>query len=451
MAPSQWFGMDVRQDSPIRSATQENADEDSRIRDGGSFGLFDEDLECAVDEEVQHDRFDSQSSNDQSGMLLTDVSVGNLMGGMFHSRPRASTSQSEEEHSFLLGEEERQHQGYGAAQQRYGQDGNHAIGRQDSTDMPPRTRSSVDLERPQSIRPSRMLVLDMLNVSSIDASAARNCFNMLRGECLKHNCGLVYARCNRRVAVQLHIHGCLDTIKHSEEKQSEGRWIGVRHFATIEEAMDFCESTLLAEAVDPLLPLAAYQAPEVPIVDSLSSETVAEVIYEIAGNNGLPRPRDPEALELSAIPNMAKENLKILDEVASMDTFEAEETIFRVRTASNRFFVLLAGTVELCPDSESGKEPIAHPLDSPDAPRLDRETSHPLAARLYRGAIFGFVDFHLAQSRRFSCVAKTRTRVASFSAEDLRYLLTNDPVAAWALNSAVLYYSSVELANSNSL
>lgn len=289
--------------------------------------------------------------------------------------------------------------------------------------------AAEDAEAPSPAAASmgRMLILDMEGVTNVDASAARSCFNMLRSACLRRRVGLVYARLNRRAAMQLRVHGCLDGLRGHEARESRGEWVGVRCYGTIEGALDFCESTLLGSAAGALEEESGGGG-----IGAEGEMTVGQVVQTIVSYGGVPQDGSPDALSVMHGAEFASADLACLDRVAIRRDVARGETIFAAGETAHSFFVLLDGSVEL------------QASDRSQAPKF-------LKTQLFRGALFGFVDYQLAMARRFDCVATADARLAAFGSHEVKKLVEKHPRAAWALEKATLYACALELSNARDL
>lgn len=308
-----------------------------------------------------------------------------------------------------------------------------------------------------SQRPPKFLVLDLLYVTHLDASATRGCFLQLVKLCSKQGIivcasgvtpriewmfrthGVAYATAGESTAVearlQSHLHG-------SGTRQCEHALL----FVSVEGALEFCENTLLHEYKEkrqmPLIP--ALLGPR-----KLSFTTVLAKILKATTEE--------------------KEILCRLEEERYHDERELNsgEVIFHKNVHSDSFYVVLQGSVannsgsaravnRLKQEVFSGAGRVGSRSNLMDSVFLDSETelgrktkTADVAAMTWGvGSVVGFLDYLLDRPRLFRLIAaKEGTRVAQMTNSHMNLLKGDDPELHALLQRVLLNAATSDLAN----
>jgi len=278
----------------------------------------------------------------------------------------------------------------------------------------------VDSERESLVSSSpKFVILDLFRVPIIDASAARGCFLQLAKMSAQHGICICACRALSQSEWMLRKHDVAYTIEE-EELIKEGKlnlFDGekILLFSNMNEALEFCEVKLL-EDLGHLGDVAEESSPE--------DDTLTNVSSVFAG-----------VLQLET------ENLTLLDDKPFSEQlqFNQDDSVFRIGSKSDSFFVILKGSVAmLLPSSEVISEDDTNTNGISDI----------VEGYLHKGGIFGFSDFILEQPREFNAVAgRDGTVLAKITRDALKKLKDTNSDLERVVDKVLLHVSALELSN----
>ncbi|KAL9190695.1 hypothetical protein ACHAXT_000401 [Thalassiosira profunda] len=279
--------------------------------------------------------------------------------------------------------------------------------------------------------PPRFLVLDLLSVSNVDASAARGCFLQLAKMCVRRNVVVCAAGANSRIDWLLQTH---ETARRLEVDEASGSVDGEKIilFDDLDEALQFCEKKLISEAPR----------------DTLSFRRLEDLVPASSSDSG--------GISLSTafthfLGLDEQDANALVDYEKSGNSFHSEtryssgETIFASGTNADGFFVVLSGSVVVLLDdrSTSGTSPTKSILSGAGVQKIKLG----MQGQMYSvGSVFGFVDFVLKRPRTFSVVAGKDALVAKCHRSGLDELKKSNPDLDRIVDKVLLLCSVVELA-----
>ncbi|KAL7430923.1 hypothetical protein ACHAXH_003229, partial [Discostella pseudostelligera] len=248
--------------------------------------------------------------------------------------------------------------------------------------------------------PPRFLVLDLSSVSNIDASAARGCFLQLAKICAAREIVVCAAGANSRIDWIMQTH---DAAQHVADGLASGSLRSnekIILFNDFDEALQYCERNLLAEAPTDSL---SFRPPQ-ELISATRDTTCISLSTAFTHFIGL-EPHDAAALI---------EYEKQGNAFHSEKLYTSGETIFLSGTDADGFFVVLGGSVLILQDDRlvASSHAIFSGAGIQHVKRRNVLESGQVSRVLSVGSVFGFVDFVLKRPRTFSVVAGKDARVA---------------------------------------
>jgi CRP-like cAMP-binding protein/anti-anti-sigma regulatory factor len=303
-------------------------------------------------------------------------------------------------------------------------------------------------------KPPKYLVLDLMSVSHLDASATRGCFLQLVKKVTKKRIVVCASGLSPKIEWMFRAHdvsfesleveeavkaNLLSTDKNLFRKVPDKILI----FVTAAEALEFCE-TIMLRKLDGGGGFGASAS-----LASISDEALFEESKEHSISSVL-----AHFLACSA------EEAKILDKL--MDhryhrevIYNAGQTVFSKDSSPDAFYVVLNG----CVANSSAKtiqtlrqqQPVfsgAGIVKSTDTRYCKSGSGRTVATLWQMGAIFGFNDFLLDRPRTFLTVAQVDgTKLAKFTHSSMNTLETQDPELYSLMQQVLLRASNLDLAN----
>jgi len=282
--------------------------------------------------------------------------------------------------------------------------------------------------------PPRFLVLDLSSVTNVDASAARGCFLQLAKMCANRNVVVCAAGANSHITWILKTHETAHEFDLHESEDGHSQIGKLKEkiilFNDLNEALYFCEATLLAETTS--MKRHKDFAPD-------SSNLTISLSNAFTNFLGLE--------EKSAAALVEYERNGRLFHTETMYT--SGQTIFCPGTNSDSFFVVLSGTVAVLLDDRFGASQTI--LSGAGMQKLQRPMNMFQAGQISRvlsvGSIFGFVDYILQRPRSFHVVAGAKNAlVAQVSRAGLNEVKNETPELERIVDKVLLLCSVVELA-----
>jgi CRP-like cAMP-binding protein len=318
-----------------------------------------------------------------------------------------------------------------------------------------------------TVRPPKFVVLDLTQLSGLDASASRGCFAQVVKMCSKRGITVCAAGATPRIDWMLHCHEVAydaveeerikalyqsrpDPAQHAASSPSSER---ILLFLTVHEALEFCENALIHQ-ISPhnTGPFGGFY----PLDRAEETHSLATVFKRILGVTG-----ESEII------------LRRLDGRRFHDRVElqAGQELFGVDAHADAFYIVLKGAVAVAMDANdrrrgqhvyrhrqviSGAGKVQVPKRSTSSSNL-LDTSLEVAedpvvvASLWpAGSVFGHVDFILERPRSFRTVATQEgTVVAKMSISQLHLLQSEEPELDALLQRVLLQVSILDLANCN--
>lgn len=297
-------------------------------------------------------------------------------------------------------------------------------------------------------------VIDLSQVSSMDASAARTCFLQLSTSCSKRGIVVCATCATPRLDWVLRSHGVSYSITEQEDLKAKilldcegGRRNAkmesdrILLFLTIHEALEFCESALIRKYAR-----GGRESSSLSLMAGPKELTLSAAFARI-----LDSPEDERA------------QLQRLDDQRYHDEeeFRAGQHVFFKGTHPNSFYVVLAGAVAsgggdshavyrqkqffsgagLVRDSGGSRSNLLDPgfLDTSSGQKVS--TLWPVCG------VFGYSDLLLDRPRCFGATAtQNGTRLARISRSDMN-LLSEDPVLSALVHRVLLRASVLDLQN----
>lgn len=283
--------------------------------------------------------------------------------------------------------------------------------------------------------PPRFLVLDLSSVTNVDASAARGCFLQLAKMCTNRNVVVCAAGANCHITWILKTHETANEFDLHESEDGHSQIDRLKEriilFNDLNEALYFCEATLLAETTS--MKWHKDLAPD-------SSNLTISLSTAFTNFLGLE--------EKSAAALVEYERNGRLFHTETM--YKSGQTIFCPGTNSDSFFVVLSGTVAvLLDDRFGGSQTIISGagMQKLQRPKMNMFQAGQISRVLSVGSIFGFVDYILQRPRSFHVVAGAKNAlVASVSRAGLNELKNETPELERIVDKVLLLCSVVELA-----
>ena len=317
-------------------------------------------------------------------------------------------------------------------------------------------RKKAGEERQQPIkpagRPPKFLVLDLLYVNMIDASAARGCFLQLVKLCSKQGIVVCASGVTPRIEWMFRTHGV------SFRTAEEGQVISARlqssgskdvpcenilMFVSVQDALEFCENVALHDY---------RHKRQIPITTQLIGpmhSTFTNVLAKILKSSA----------EEIAILTRFEEAQRYHDE----REFSAGDIIFDKNTHADAFYVVLEGAVANSTGSAravgrlrqgviSGAGRVgskSNLLDPLFLQESQDKAAGDVAAMIWGvGGIVGYLDYLLDRPRLFRLTAtKSTTRVAQISYSHMNLLQAEDAELYTVMQRVLLHASTSDLAN----
>lgn len=303
-------------------------------------------------------------------------------------------------------------------------------------------------------KPPKYVVLDLMTVTHLDASATRGCFLQLVKKAAKKNIVICASGLSPKIEWMFRAH---DVSFHSEddEEAAKARLLStdkkesktvpdkILIFVTAAEALEFCETLLLRKlnGGGGLRSSTSFTSlTDEALFEESKEHTISSVLAHFLGCSG----EDAKILD------------KLLDHRYHREViYNAGQTVFTKNSSPDAFYVVLNG----CVANSSGKniqilrqkEPVfsgAGIVKSTDT-RYCKSGSGQTVVTLWQfGAIFGFNDFLLDRPRTFLTVAQVDgTKLAKFSHSNMNTLQTQDPELYRVMQQVLLRASNLDLAN----
>lgn len=290
----------------------------------------------------------------------------------------------------------------------------------------------------------RFVVLDMTHVPSVDASAARSCFLQLARICKTNGIILCAACSNLRIIWTLRTHDVLYTSEEESEIKKSLTYphIGNRSilpegklllFDSIHEALFMCENRLIYELEHKH---STYMNPvPVDVIHHSSMHAhnmktkISTLFSRILGDN---------SLDKDLCNSLDNGNIQIEE----IDCFYGD-TIFSKGDSSECFYVVLAGSVDICrPNLIDESSTSKFHLD------LNKSDYGDIVSYLHVGALFGYVDFVLDRRRSLSAVCgKNGTILARITKATLEQLQNENNHVYHTIEKILLQVAIKELSS----
>ncbi len=312
-------------------------------------------------------------------------------------------------------------------------------------------------------RPPQFIVLDLTQLSELDASACRGCFLQFVSICSKHNVLVCAAGPSQRTDWMLRSHNvCYSTFQEEEKLKAQclqshytqqqslcsTKIDKMLVFVTTLEALEFCETTLLQRAhrTTVLSPLQRR-------IQQGQTLTVASIFQLLLDATE----EEEELLKLL-------ESGRYHDEIS----FQAGDVVFAKDTHADAFYVVLQGSVAIVSTSsthrrKSFRQPFpgtnAGSLITPTSPtttttttttpRMDPKLAANATSVWPTGGVFGFVDFWLQRPRVFQvvCCTQSPTICAKMTHSHWNLLQQENEALAALVQRVLLNASVADLAN----
>lgn len=314
----------------------------------------------------------------------------------------------------------------------------------------------------RSMTPPKYLVLDLTQVTHLDASATRGCFLQLVKLCAKRGIVVCASGATPRIEWMLRSHGVsIDDLEaentakakllsqiHKQNPrllpiQEESTLEQILLFVTVQEALEFCETRLLNRLNK------ENRTTSLSLMDSPDERSLADIIAHILGS-------DEEE----------KKILKHLDSTRYHDEIDHKsgQYIFRRKTYPDAFYVVLSGVVANSTSTETMRGRQEQPVLSGAGLVLPKRvgsasnlfdesfkannTDRTVATLWQMGGVFGYNDYLLEKPRTFGALATLDgTRVACITHSHMNLAKTEDPPLHAILQKMLLHASTLDLAN----
>ncbi len=298
----------------------------------------------------------------------------------------------------------------------------------------------------RSTKPPKYIVLDLMKVTHLDASATRGCFLQLVKKAAKKNILVCASGLSPKIEWMFRSHD-VSFESPEDEEEERGKFLSLGKesrkvpdkiliFVTVAEALEYCE-TLLLKKLNGGFSSTSFT--------SLYDESYFEESKEHTISNFL-----------SYFLRCSKGEAKILDRLLDHRyhrevIYNTGQIVFEKNSSSDAFFVVLNGCVANSTASNihvsRQKEPVfsgAGIVKSTSA----RLGLGPVATLWPVGGIFGFNDYLLERPRTFVTVAQADgTKLAKFTHESMSTLETQDPELFGMMQKVLLRASNLDLAN----
>lgn len=291
-------------------------------------------------------------------------------------------------------------------------------------------------------KPPKYLVLDLTQVTHLDASATRGCFLQLVKLCEKNDIVVCASGATPRIEWMFRSHG-VSMEDLEEENEAKAEFYGPQRgdeahtsqhvllFVTVQEALEFCETMLLHRLTK------ANKSISLSSLDNSEEQTLADVVAHMLGS-------DEKEKEILA--KMTRYHEEIV--------LKSGEYLFRRNTYPDSFYVVLSGVVANSTSCESIKARAGKPVMSGAGLVTTKQlksasnTDKPVATFWQVGGVFGYNDYLLDRPRRFGAVSSLDgTKVARINHSHENLAKTEDPALHAILQKILLHASTLDLAN----
>ncbi|KAL7542533.1 hypothetical protein ACHAXR_011871 [Thalassiosira sp. AJA248-18] len=283
----------------------------------------------------------------------------------------------------------------------------------------------------------RFLVLDLSSVSNVDASAARGCFLQLAKMCAKRKIVVCAAGANSRIdwIMQTHDtahHVDIDGLASGSIESSEK----IILFDALDEALQFCEKSLIDEA--PCQSLSFRRLEDlVPVSGDTPGISLSTAFTHFLGLE----PNDAAALI---------DYEKCGKAFHSETLYKSGEVIFASRMNADGFFVVLSGSVVVLVEDRSVSGASNSIFSGAGMQHIKQRRNIVESGQVSRvlsvGSVVGFVDFVLKRPRTFSVIAGKDSLIAQCHRSGLDELKKDNPDLDRIVDKVLLLCSVVELA-----
>ncbi|KAL3913920.1 MAG: hypothetical protein SGILL_006302, partial [Bacillariaceae sp.] len=301
-------------------------------------------------------------------------------------------------------------------------------------------------------KPPKYVVLDLMGVTHLDASATRGCFLQLVKKAAKKNMLVCATGVSPKIGWMFRAHGVsFDTAEDEEEAKdklsssdrNEAKKVPdkILIFNTTAEALEFCETILLRKINGGVLRSSSS-------FSSLGDDRLLEESKEHTVSNILARFLGSSAEEAKTLDRLL--GLRYHTEVI----FNDGQTIFEKDKKADSYYIVLNGGVANSSAKNIHEMRQKEPVFS--GAGIVKSTSHRYAssgtgivATLWQtGGIFGFNDYLLEKPRTFMTVAQgDGTKLAKFTHSGMNTLQTQDPALYAVIQKVLLRASNLDLAN----
>jgi len=291
----------------------------------------------------------------------------------------------------------------------------------------------------------KFVVLNLMGVTHLDASATRGCFLQLVKMAAKKRVVICASGLSPRIEWMFRSHEvAFETAEEEDIERAElmkkcmlsGELERLLVFTTAAEALEFCETLFLRQTNG-----SAFVSPRgMHNYSLLEAKSRAHTISTILSNFLGTTPHQTEVLE-------KLQDLRYHNEV----TYNAGQVVFPKRSNSDAFYIVLNGCVA---NSTSSTFQVARKQQSvvSGAGKVDHQLqrlgSADIATLWQVGGVFGFNDFLLDKKRSFQTVANMDgTKLAIFTRSGMDTLSTQDPELYALMQQVLLRASTLDLAN----
>jgi MFS superfamily sulfate permease-like transporter/CRP-like cAMP-binding protein len=318
---------------------------------------------------------------------------------------------------------------------------------------------------PGTRRPPQFCVMDLTQVSNVDASAARGCFLALSRLASKHGITIVACGASPRIDWVLRSHDAsYDTTEAEQAKERLHRrsraalsiassnddppLVKILMFLTSYEALEFCESLIVEEIHYP----GEIRAMPTKFGPTIMEQTLSSIFTRLIGAT----PHEQDVLKTF---DQGRYHADVY--------FNAGERIFIKDGKSEAFYVVLEGAVAsgkaranvvyrnrqeivtgggfLRHQHRQGRSGSSSDLLDPEL--SDHVFPSTIATMFPVGAIFGYTDVFLGRPRSFEAFATKSCKVARIDQGHLQALRHEDPVLNGLLHRVLVKVCVLDLAN----
>lgn len=305
-------------------------------------------------------------------------------------------------------------------------------------------------------RPPKYVVLDLMGVTHLDASATRGCFLQLAKMASKKNILLCASGLTPKIEWMFRTHEVsFQTIEEEEEEKAKllNRKAKVQIeqifiFTTAQEALEYCETLLIGNITGNFRSSRSFNDEDYLLAESKEHDISNVLIHFLRINR-------------------TGEKAKILERLLASrfheeKIYKAGESVFEKNKNSDAFYVVLDGCVAnrsaTALEALRQHQPVlsgAGPINTPSMGSrmfgmLSSSTGLvPTVGTVWQtGGVFGFNDFLLERPRTFqTTVTVSGTRLAVFTRSDMSRLETQDPELYGMMQQVLLRASTLDLSN----